>query len=47
METEWTEQLRRNGCREDSVPEPVILHMMEELVLPEAKEAHEVVWYCI
>ncbi len=47
LETDWTEQLRRNGDREARVPEQVICRMMEELVPPEVKEAHRVHWYCI
>ena len=47
LETEWTEQLRRNANRQDTVPEQAICLMMEELVLPEAKEAHEVQWHCV
>lgn len=47
LETDWNEQLRRNAGRPDAVPEQAICHMMEELVLPEAKEAHRVYWYCI
>ena len=47
LETDWREQLRRNGSRPDAVPEGAICHMMEELVLPEAKEAHRVDWYCV
>lgn len=47
LETEWQEQLRRNASRPDAVPEQAICHMMEELVLPEAKEAHRVQWHCV
>lgn len=47
LETEWSEQLLRNASRADAVPEQAICHMMEELVLPETKEAHLVEWYCI
>ena len=47
LETVWNEQFRRNACRPDAVPEAVICHMMEELVPPEIKEAHQVDWYCI
>lgn len=47
LETDWEEQLRRNAGRPDAVPEQAICHMMEELVLPEAKEAHRVEWYCV
>ena len=47
LETAWEEQLHRNSSRGDHVPEQTICHMMEELVLPEAKEAHKVQWYCV
>lgn len=47
LETNWQEQLRRNSGRAAAVPEQVICHMMEELVPPEAKEAHRVEWHCI
>ena len=46
LETDWLEQLRRNGGRTDVVPEQAICHMMEELVLPEAPEAQLVEWHC-
>lgn len=47
LETDWQEQLRRNANRPDTVPEPAICHMLEELVPPEGKEAHTVAWHCI
>lgn len=47
LEAGWSEQLRRNAGRPDAVPEQAICHMMEELVLPEAKEAHRVQWHCV
>ena len=47
LETDWNEQLWRNAGRADAVPEQAICHMMEELVLPEVKEAHKVQWYCV
>ena len=47
LETDWNEQLRRNSNRAEVVPEQAICHMMEELVLPEAKEAHKVQWRCV
>ena len=47
LETDWNEQLRRNASRTDAVPEQAICRMMEELVLPEAKEASWVEWHCI
>ena len=47
LETDWEEQLRRNDGRKDSIPEQAICYMMAELVLPDAKEAHSVQWYCV
>lgn len=47
LETEWTEQLRRNSERAETVPEQAICHMMEELVLAQAKEAQRVEWICV
>jgi len=47
LETEWSEQLRRNTGRPDTVPEAALCHMMAELIPPEAKEAHRVQWHCI
>ena len=47
LETDWNEQLRRNACRVDAVPEQVICHMMEELIPSEAKEATCVQWICV
>lgn len=47
LETDWNEQLRRNAGRTAEVPEQAICDMMEELVLPEIKEAHRVDWYCV
>jgi len=47
LETDWAEQLRRNASRPDAVPQQAIFHMTEELVLPEAKEAHKVQWHCV
>lgn len=47
LETDWNEQLRRNAGRIAEVPEQAICDMMEELVLPEIKEAHRVDWYCV
>lgn len=47
LETAWKEQLRRNAARSEAVPEQVICHMMEEVILPEAGEAHRVQWHCI
>ena len=47
LETGWEEQLRRNSSRPEEVPEPVVCHMLEELVPPEMKEATEVLWHCV
>lgn len=47
LETDWQEQLRRNGGRPDAVPEEAICHMLEELIPPEGKEAHTVQWLCL
>lgn len=47
LETDWKEQLRRNASRPDAVPEQAVCYMMEELVLPEAKEAHRVECICV
>lgn len=47
LETDWKEQLRRNSDRVATVPEQAICSMMEDLVLPEAKEAHYVQWKCV
>ena len=47
LETSWTEQLRRNKSRPDAVPEQAICHMMDKLVLPEAWEAHRVLWHSV
>ena len=47
LETDWNEQLRHNTGRADAVPEQAICNMMEELILPEAKEAQRVEWFCV
>lgn len=47
LETDWNEQLCRNAGRADAVPEQAICNMMEELILPEAKEATCVQWICV
>ena len=47
LETDWQEQLRRNGDRPDAVPEEAICHMLKELIPPEGKEAHTVQWLCL
>ena len=47
LETDWNEQLRRNACRADAVPEQAICRMMEELIPSEAKESTCVQWICV
>ena len=47
LETAWEEQLRRNDSRPDAVPQQAICNMMEDLVLPETKEACRVEWHAI
>lgn len=47
LETAWQEQLRRNRNRTAAVPEKAIGYMLENLVLPEEKEAHRVQWLCV
>lgn len=47
LETDWEEQLRRNISRPEAVPVQAICKMMEELIPPEAKEAHNIQWTCI
>lgn len=47
LETALPEQLRRNAQRKAEVPEEAIFSMMEDLVLPETKEAHHIQWLCV
>ncbi len=47
LETAWEEQLRRNANRSEVVPESAVCHMLEDLVLPEAKETHKTEWVCV
>ena len=47
LETEWEEQMRRNGNRKETVPEQVIEEMLGSLVLPERFEAHRIEWHCV
>lgn len=47
LETDWQEQLRRNGSRTAAVPEQAVCRMLEELIPPEMKEAHAVHWHCV
>lgn len=44
LETDWQEQLRRNGGRESSVPEQAICRMLEKLEPPYPGEAHRIKW---
>lgn len=43
VETSFKEQLKRNKSRQYTVPEGVILKMLSKIVLPERKEAHEII----
>lgn len=45
-ETDWNEQLHRNTGRIDVVPEQTIIHMQEERMLLEGKEAHHIQRHC-
>lgn len=47
LETLWEEQLQRNRNRTAAVPEAVLTHMLENLVLPALTEARDVLWYCV
>ncbi len=47
LETEWEEQLRRNGSRDKAVPEKVLVHMLKTLSPPQAFEAHRVDWLAV
>ena len=44
LETEWNEQLRRNGEREARVPQNAIENMLAKTVLPERYESARVEW---
>lgn len=44
LETGWEEELRRNQARKEEVPETVIRHMLQGLILPERFEAQYVTW---
>lgn len=44
LETGWDEELRRNQSRREEVPENVIRHMLQGLILPERFEAQYVTW---
>lgn len=47
LETEWEEQMKRNGSRREVVPETVIRNMLRKMSLPESFEAHKVEWHCV
>lgn len=47
LETAWEEEIHRNASRPEKVPERVICRMLEDLVPPEAKEAHRVLWHTV
>lgn len=47
LETEWQEQLRRNGSRQAVVPLPVIESMLSRLEIPQRYEAEKVEWRAI
>ena len=47
LETEWEEQMRRNGARQAAVAEAAICHMLEKMSPPERQEAHQVEWHCV
>lgn len=47
LETTWAEQLRRNRCRPEAVPEAAICRMLERLTPPQIPEAREVCWHTL
>ena len=47
LETDWETQLQRNENRSAAVPEYAICLMTNDLIPPEAKEAHRVQWLCV
>ena len=47
LETDWTENLRRNAGRTAIVPEGVIGRMLDKLEPPERHEARQVDWICL
>ena len=47
LETDWSENLRRNANRAHAVPEAVVSRMLDRLEPPERWEAHEVNWICV
>ncbi|MBQ8146094.1 MAG: AAA family ATPase [Clostridia bacterium] len=44
LETEWNEQLSRNGNRNETVPKPVIEGLLSKLTPPERFECENVIW---
>lgn len=47
LETEESQRRKRNAERDRQVPEAAVSHMLEQLVLPEMKEAHRVTWLSV
>ena len=47
LETAWEETLHRNQNRLEAVPESVINHMLEKLVMPNMSETHEAEWILV
>ena len=47
LETEEAQRKKRNAERSRQVPEEAVSHMLEQLVLPEQREAHRVRWLCV
>ncbi|MCL1913557.1 MAG: AAA family ATPase [Eubacteriaceae bacterium] len=47
LETTWEETIRRNKKRKEMVPEKAISKMLDELVLPQYYEAHEIEWIAL
>jgi predicted kinase len=44
LETEWGEEMRRNGERKATVPTSAIEKMLQKLEIPERSESAEVEW---
>ena len=47
LETEEAQRKKRNAERIRQVPEEAVSHMLEQLFLPEQREAHRVRWLCV
>lgn len=47
LETDWTEELRRNEDRRAVVPREAIVRMLAKLEPPEPHEAHILEWKCV